>query len=254
MNAELPLIGQVALVTGGGAGIGAACVARLAADGADGVVLDLEADAAERAAEVARAAGRVGVAVSGDAAVEADVDALFDVVDRCFGGRVDVLVHGAGGFTVAPPLQQLTHAEWDATLALNLTIAFLCSARAVSLMRAASYGRIVLIASMAARTGLADISIGYSAAKAGVVGPTRRLALDVAADGITVNAVAPGVVLSPRVARLRAGRLDAIRAATPVGRTGEPEEIAHAVAYLASPLAGFTTRVVLDVNGGRWMG
>lgn len=248
------LDGQVALVTGGGAGIGAACAARLGADGAAVVLMDRDAQAAERIAAEIGGEGRPAVAVTGDATQEADLDRVFSVLDGRFGGRVDVVVAAAGGFTDAADIAELSRNDWDDAVALNLTSAYLTLTRAVPRMRAAGYGRIVAIGSMAGRTGLPDISLPYSAAKAGLIGLARRLALDVAADGITVNVVAPGVVLSPRVARLHADRLDAINAATPAGRTGQPEEIAHAVAYLASPLAGFVTGTVLDVNGGRWMG
>ena len=121
-------------------------------------------------------------------------------------------------------------------------------------MRGQHYGRIVTVASMAARTALPHSAHPYTAAKAAVVGFTRQLALEVAADGVTVNAVAPGVVLSPRVARRGPEFLAALARATPVQRVGTPEEVAAAICFLAGPDAGYITGATLDVNGGRFMG
>jgi NAD(P)-dependent dehydrogenase (short-subunit alcohol dehydrogenase family) len=120
-------------------------------------------------------------------------------------------------------------------------------------MKNARFGRIVNIASMAGRTGVPDVSHPYAAAKAAMIGLTRRLALEVAPAGITVNAVAPSVVWSPRIAKVHQARLHEILHATPVGRVGDPHDIADAVWYLARPAAGYVTGAVLDINGGRFM-
>jgi 3-oxoacyl-[acyl-carrier protein] reductase len=121
-------------------------------------------------------------------------------------------------------------------------------------MRAQRYGRIVTVASMAGRTALPQSTSPYTAGKAAVLGLTRQLALEVAADGVTVNAVAPGVVLSPRVRRRGTEVLERLAAEVPVGRLGLPEEVAAAVCFLAGPDAGYVTGATLDVNGGRFIG
>jgi 3-oxoacyl-[acyl-carrier protein] reductase len=249
---HLPLGGQVALVTGGGAGIGRACVERLAASGAHVVLLDRNP---ERSAEVAAAArhsaGDVEVAV-GDAADESDVLAAVEAaLER---SRLDVLVTCAGGFSTAAPLPEVGLGTWNELVAANLTATFLACRAVVPAMRRQRYGRIVTVASMAARTALHQAPHPYAAAKAAVVGLTRQLALEVAADGVTVNAVAPGVVLSPRVARRGPTFLAELARATPVGRLGTPEEVAAAICFLAGPDAGYISGATLDVNGGRFMG
>lgn len=252
MTDAAPLSGQVALVTGGAAGIGLACVERLAAEGARVALVDRDHQAGAKAAARLRESGREVVFTSADVTAEHDVARTFDdVFDRW--GRLDVLVNGAGGFVQAPPLRDLDRQEWDGLIALNLSSAYLCCRRAVEPMTAAGYGRIVNVASMASRTAVPHISHAYTAAKTGLVGFTRSLALELAPHGVTVNAVAPGVVLSPRVSRLHADRLDEIVAATPVGRVATAEEIADAVWYLSSPGARSITGITLDVNGGRYL-
>ena len=243
------LAGQVAVVTGGAAGIGLACVERLAEDGATVVLVDRDAAAAGQVAETTG-----GVVASAADAADADaVAALFQDVVRTH-GRLDVLVNGAGGYTSAPLIEDLAPDEWDSVVAWNLRSAYLCCREAVPAMRAAGYGRIVNIASISGRTATAGISLAYSAAKAGVMGLTRGLALELATAGVTVNAVSPGLVLSPRVEQLQAHRIDEILAAIPMGRAGTPAEIADVVWYLSTPGSSYVTGANIDVNGGRFFG
>lgn len=246
------LEGQVAIVTGGAAGIGLACVERLAAEGATVVCVDRDGDAAARVAKDLRSTGDV-VAEEADATDAGAVAGVFDAVIEGR-GRLDVLVNGAGGFTRAPVIEDLPPEEWDAVVAGNLTSAYLCCRAAVPAMKNAGYGRIVNISSMAARTATPGLSHAYNAAKAGVIGLTRGLALELAPCGVTVNAVAPGVVLSPRVEKLHAHRMDEILASIPMGRPASAAEVADVVWYLASPGSSYVTGATIDVTGGRFIG
>jgi NAD(P)-dependent dehydrogenase (short-subunit alcohol dehydrogenase family) len=245
--------GQVALVTGGGAGIGRACVERLAASGAHVVLLDRHEDrAADVAAAVGRSGGEVEIVV-GDAGDQSDVvDAVSTTLDRS--GRIDVLVTCAGGFSTRDLLPDVGLDQWNDLMAANLTATFLACRAVVPAMLARRYGRIVTVSSMAARTALHQSAHPYAASKAAVVALSRQLALEVAADGVTVNTVAPGVVVSPRVARRGPEFLASLARAIPVQRAGTPDEVAAAICFLAGPDAGYITGATLDVNGGRFMG
>lgn len=189
--------GQVALVTGGGAGIGRACVERLAASGADVMLLDRNAARAREVVGSARTdQADVEVRVADATSESAVADAVEATLRRW--GRLDILVTCAGGFRRAAPLHEVGLEEWTDLVTGNLTATFLACRTVVPVMLGQKYGRIVNVASMAARTPLPQSAHPYAAAKAGVVALTRQLALEVAREGVTVNAVAPGVVLSPR--------------------------------------------------------
>ncbi len=240
--------GHVAVVTAGAAGIGAGVVERLAQEGARVALLDVDAAAGEAAA---RRMGEAVRFIRTDAASEEQVGAAFGETLGAW-GRLDILVNCAGGFVDNPDIEDLGEAEWRRVVDLNLKSGYLCAREAAPAMKKAGYGRIVNVSSLSGRDGILETGLAYSAAKAGLFGFCRRLAVEVAPCGVTVNTVAPGVVLSPRVAALHRERLPEIVSKIPLGRVAEAADVADAVWYLVRPGARYVTGVTLDVNGGRY--
>ncbi|MEI7711240.1 MAG: SDR family oxidoreductase [Rhodospirillales bacterium] len=251
------LAGRVAIVTGAAGGIGGAIARRFAAEGAD-VCLAGRNGCAETAAQVV-AAGRKALDLKVDVT---DRLALVDMVGRTVAafGKVDILVTVAGVVSVGNA-ETLAEAEWDRVVAINMKGVFFSCQAVIPTMRKAGYGRIINIGSLLAKNGgnprpwlnRADQeragNVAYGAAKAGVHAMTMFLAKELAADGITVNCVAPGPIASAMTTNLP----DSFKALLPVGRLGRGDEVADAVAYLAGEQAGFTTGEILDVNGGAWI-
>jgi NAD(P)-dependent dehydrogenase (short-subunit alcohol dehydrogenase family) len=253
ISAIASIKGQVAAITGGAAGIGRACAERFAAEGAMVAVIDRDRETGETLVEAIKADGGEAIFIGGDCTSEPDMDAAVAAIVERY-GRLDILSNCAGGFHSAPTIEEHDAAAWRAGIEWNLTGVYIPLRAAVPAMKANSYGRIVSIGSRAGRTSSPNAALDYSAAKAAVGGLTRRASIELAPFGITVNMVAPGTVMTPRIAVLHAARMDVLAKAMPVGRLGTAEEIAHAVWYLSTPGAAFTTGATLDVNGGSWTG
>ena len=242
---------RVALVTGASQGIGRATALALAGAGAH---VALAARNTEKLAAVVaeiEAVGGKALAVAMDVANAEQVKSGFKQTLEKF-GKLDILVNNAAITRDGLALRMKVE-DWDAVLRTNLTGAHLCAQQAMATMMRARYGRIINVTSVVAETGNAGQS-NYVAAKAGLIGLTRALALEIASRNITVNAVAPGFVVSPMTDPLPQNVKDALLARVPLGRMGTDAEIAAAIVFLASDEAGYITGAVLDVNGGLRMG
>lgn len=246
---------KVMLITGASRGIGAA-TAQLAARRGYAVCLNYRqrADAAEQLAQRIRQAGGRAITVAADVADEEQVAALFAAIDREF-GRLDVLVNNAGMLERQMRLEEMDAARLQRVFATNVQGSFLCAREAIKRMSTAHGGRggaIVNLSSVAARLGAPHEYIDYAAAKAAIDAMTIGLAKEVAAEGIRVNAVRPGVVYTDiHASGGEPDRVERVRASVPMARGGQPEEIAEAVLWLASDQASYTSGALLDVAGGR---
>ena len=252
MEGKSSIQGHVALVTAGAVGIGEAIAGRLAHEGARVALLDL--DQAQGEATERRICDEGGEArfINTDATSANEIKAAVEEALVTW-GRLDILVNCAGGFVENPAIEELEEAQWRRVVDLNLKSAYLCAREAVPFMKKAGYGRVVNIASQSGRDAIIETGLAYSAAKAGLFGFCRRLAVEVAPHGVTVNTVAPGVVITPRTGVLHKDRLPEILSKIPAGRLADAADIADAVWYLARPEARYVTGVTLDVNGGRYV-
>jgi len=244
------LQGKVAVVTGAGPGIGRAIPQVFAREGARVTLVDVQLRAAEETAEGIRAAGGDALVVQGDASSSKDWRATVEQTVQRF-GRLDILVNGAS-WSRAVPAVDLEEEEWDRSIAVTLKSVYLGAKYCIPEMLKGGGGAIVNISSangLVSNPGFAS----YSAAKSGVIGLTRNLAIDYGLQGIRVNAICPGLIINARTeARIQADEAEARGSRDPylVGRWGRPEDVAFAALYLASDEAAFVTGTVLAVDGG----
>ncbi len=254
----MELQGQVAIVTGAGRGIGRATALELARLGADVVIAELDQAGAKRTAEEVGGLGRRAVVAQTDVTSRADLCAM---VDRATAelGRIDILVNNAGIYRAASTLD-VTEEHWDAIMTINAKAVFFASQAVLPAMLAQKRGSIVSLASMAGKIG-SKTNLPYNASKAAVVSMTKSLALAHAGDGIRVNCVCPGFVETDMWAMVSRdqGKLLGMTpeeftrkraASVPLGRMEKPEDVAHVVAFLASPRSGYMTGQALSVDGG----
>jgi 3-oxoacyl-[acyl-carrier protein] reductase len=247
------LAGRKALVTGGAGAIGGATVLALAGAGADVIVNHLgTAEAAEGIAGAARAAGVRAAALEADIADEGAVSRLFETAEAALGG-IDILVNCAG-IARSEDIFATSLTSWNEIIGVNLTGPFLTCRAALPGMRDRRYGRIVNIASVVAHRGHLLGQVHYGASKSGLIGLTKTLARTAAPFGVTVNAVAPGIVDTPLLRRTHTpGEIETLAQRAPLAGLLAPEEIAGAVLYLCSPATARVTGACIDVDGGERM-
>jgi len=254
---NLGLRGKVAIVTGGSRGLGRACCIGLAREGVKVILNDvvINEETEETVEEIKRYGGSVEI-VQGDVSVyEDDKRSIKTAIEKF--GALDILVNNAGLVPSGTPSTELSLEEWRRVLDVNLNGVFYCSRLALREMKKRKFGRIINISSIAARRGSITPRVHYAASKAGVLGITRTLAREGAPYNVTVNAILPGIVVHTSLEKVKkqAGekRVNEWLKEIPLGRFGQPEELANVVVFLASEASSYLTGVSLDFNGGQYM-
>jgi 3-oxoacyl-[acyl-carrier protein] reductase len=248
---ESILEGEIALVTGASRGIGAAIATELGRLGAKLAGTATTEQGAERIAERFDAAGLTGIGLCLNVTDQGSIDAALDAIAEQHGALPSILVNNAG-ITRDNLLMRMKDEEWEAILDTNLSSVFRLSKACLRAMTKARRGRIINVSSVVGVSGNAG-QTNYAAAKAGMIGFTKSLAREVGPRGITVNAVAPGFIDTDMTRELSETQRGSLLASIPLGRLGTPEEIAAAVAYLASPGAAYVTGQTIHINGGMLM-
>ncbi len=242
---------KIAVVTGGGRGLGRSICLTLAREGCSLVVSDIDAESAGKVAREIKKIGSEALALGVDVTSRSQVDTLMRVAAKDFGG-VDILVNNAGICWMGK-VEDMTEEDWDRVMAVNLKGTFLCSKAVIKLMKGKGWGRVVNMASAAGKTGGLLVGANYSASKAGVICFTKSLARELAPHGITVNAVAPGLIDTDMTRFFPKEGVSSILKSLPLGKMGLCEDVARAVLFLVSEDAGYITGEILDVNGGMVM-
>jgi len=237
---------KVALITGGGSGIGAAVARCFAQEGARIAIGDVDVEGAEKVASEIKDAGGEALICKADVRRRDEVEAMVDYVLKEY-GRLDILINNAG-VTRDNLCARMSEEDWDFVVDVNLKGTFLCSKAAFRPMRKQRYGKIVNTASVAVRGNIGQVN--YSASKAGIIGLTRTLALEFARAGICVNCIAPGFIETPMTEGLPEKVREEALKRIPLGRIGRPEEVANLHLFLASPESDYITGQVFFIDGG----
>jgi NAD(P)-dependent dehydrogenase (short-subunit alcohol dehydrogenase family) len=247
---SMRLDGKVAVVTGGGGGLGTLACCAFAEAGADVVVAARHLDKCEATADKVRALGRKALATSTDVTRREQVDAMVDAAVKAF-GRIDILFNNAG-ITSSRTMLDSPEDEWLRIIDVNVKGTFLCTKAVAPVMKAQGEGRIINMGSVLSKAGMANRS-AYAVSKAGIASFTKSMAFELGPFGITVNALGPTVIvtdLNRELVKTQPELYGALLHRTPLGRLGQPEDIAGALVFLASPAAAFITGHTLYVDGG----
>lgn len=246
----MELSGKVALVTGAAQGIGKAIALLLAEKGADVVVSDINLEKAQETAKEIEEKGRRSIALKVNVADPDEVEQMVETIIERF-SRIDILVNNAG-ITRDRLLLRMSHEDWDAVLDVNLKGVFNCTKSVIKYMSKQRSGKIVNIASVVGLMGNVG-QANYAASKAGVIGFTKTVAREFAQRGININAIAPGYIQTPMTEVLPEKVKEELMKLIPMGRLGQPEDVAQAVLFLVSEASNYVTGQVLNVNGGIYM-
>ena len=246
----MELLGKVALVTGAAQGIGKAIALLLAEKGADVVVSDINVEKAQETAREIEEKGRKSMALKVNVADPDEVEQMVETIIEKF-SRIDILVNNAG-ITRDKLLLRMSSEDWDAVLDVNLKGVFNCTKSVIKYMSKQRSGKIVNIASVVGLMGNVG-QANYAASKAGVIGFTKTVAREFAQRGININAIAPGYIQTPMTEVLPEKVKEELMRLIPMGRLGQPEDVAQAVLFLVSEASNYVTGQVLNVNGGIYM-
>ena len=239
-----------AIVTGAGQGIGRSIALKMAQEGADVVIAEWNSETGNETKKQVEALGRKALFMKVDVANRIEVQNMVAEILRAW-GRIDILVNNAG-FDRGATLLKVKEEDWDAVLGVHLKGAMNCIQAVAPHMTENQYGKIINISSIYGKSG-GVAAISYSAAKAGIIGLTKSVARELGHYQINVNVVLPGLILTPTIAKMAEKYRDMIIERTPLGRIGQPEEVANVVAFLASDEASFVTGATIEVSGGSSM-
>jgi 3-oxoacyl-[acyl-carrier protein] reductase len=243
--------GKVAVVTGGGSGIGVAIALALVKEGAKVAVWDVKEQETMQAADKIKLSGHSAMVMKVNVSAGTEVKlATRQVLDNW--GRIDILVNNAGICQVVP-IEEITEADWDRVLAVNLKGTFLCSQAIMGVMKSQGSGKIINLGSVSGKVGGIAVGSHYSASKAAVMCFTKSLARELAPFGVNVNAIAPGVIETDMTQGITGGNWDNYLSMIPLGRVGTVDEVAKVALFLASDESSYLTGEIIDVNGGQFM-
>lgn len=240
---------RVAIVTGGGRGIGKAIAERLAADGADVVIADIDLEAGGSVVAELKALGYRALAAGTDISSKEQVEAMVQATMEEF-GRIDILINNAGILGPTCPVVEIEEEDWDRVLAINLKGAFLCSQAVVPQMVTQGWGRIVSMSSVAGKDGNPGMA-PYNVSKVGIIGLTKSLAHEIAKTGVTVNCIAPTMIETDLIDAVSPETMATLLAKIPMGRIGKTYEVAALISFLVSEETAFITGQCYNISGGR---
>jgi NAD(P)-dependent dehydrogenase (short-subunit alcohol dehydrogenase family) len=245
----MDLLGKIAIVTGAGKGLGWTIAERLAKDGANLVVTDLDGKSARDKSDLIRQMNREALAIQMDISQWRDVEGMVEQVLTRF-SRIDILVNNAGILGSYLPVMEYPEEEWDRVVAINLKGTFLCCKAVLPIMKAQSYGKVVSLASVAGKDGNANMA-AYAATKAAIICLTKTLGKEMAPYNVHVNCVTPALIETDMAREMTPEQRALLISKIPLGRLGKPEEVASVVKFLVSDEASFVTGQCYDISGGR---